>query len=71
MKPQHGGWSSQAKRRGEEYLACVDCGQPKHPRTLRQAEPEHEESFVAQLAVAFLLFAALYVLALVAAGVQA
>lgn len=28
MRGSHGGMAAQAKRRGEEYLACLTCGQP-------------------------------------------
>lgn len=42
MKKQHGGWASQAKRRREEYLGCVQCGMPTHPR--QQAYPEPVQS---------------------------
>ena len=35
---QHSGWATAAKRRGEQYIACSTCGQPRHPRLiLRQA----------------------------------
>ena len=37
----HGGWARAAYSRGESYLACTLCGQPKHPR--RQAGPREAE----------------------------
>jgi hypothetical protein len=33
---QHGGWAAAAKRRGESYLFCVECGS-RHPRTFQAA----------------------------------
>lgn len=69
MRGRHGGYAAQAQRRGEQYVGCNTCGQPRHPR--RQAEPHTEESFLAQLGVAFLLMASLYALLIVAAGATA
>lgn len=41
---QHSGWATAARRRGEEFLRCLTCGGPRHPRPRYQAEPiEHEE----------------------------
>ena len=37
---QHSGWSTQAKKRTEEYLGCTSCGMVRHPR--HQAEPYAE-----------------------------
>lgn len=35
---QHGGWSTAARRRGEQYAMCNTCGMARHPRlVLRQA----------------------------------
>ncbi len=35
---QHGGWATQARRRGEEYRMCNTCGGRSH-RPIYQAEP--------------------------------
>jgi hypothetical protein len=36
---RHGGLAAQAKRRNEEYLGCLTCGQP-HARYRPHVEPE-------------------------------
>ena len=32
---QHGGYATQARRRGEQYLFCSECGMRKHQRITR------------------------------------
>jgi hypothetical protein len=38
MRGRHGGQAAQAKRRGEEWVACLACGRPAHI-SIHQAEP--------------------------------
>lgn len=43
MRGRHGGQAAQAKRRGEEWLACLACGGPVHIR-IHQAEPYRDDT---------------------------
>lgn len=65
---QHGGWASQAQRRGEEYRACNTCGARAHPGSFRVVEEEQELNWAALVIGALgalFLFYALFVALLV------
>lgn len=62
---QHGGWASAAKRRGESYVFCNECGKtevrPRFQATPEISAPRREsvKDFVLALAVWGLVLAAL------------
>lgn len=59
MKKQHGGWATQAKRRQEEFVGCIECGMKEHPRfqaTELYREPVRESFWHLLGLVIFVLF---------------
>lgn len=56
MRPKHGGWATQAKRRGEEYVGCTVCGAPRHPRHHRVELEEPTSAWEILGLVLFVLF---------------
>ena len=62
MKRQHGGWATQAKRRREEFLGCIECGMTAHPRLQAYAEPVKQSWWqIAKLTVFVLLMYAVII----------
>lgn len=57
---QHGGWASQAQRRGEDYIGCCACG-IRHNRPQYQAWPEPKPETWVDFAKAFAVWALLIV----------
>lgn len=69
---KHGGYATQAQRRGEEWIACTDC--TTHSRDRLQPMQTSEESvfdFLRALVVFVLLMVAGYCLVLVGAAYAA
>lgn len=71
---QHSGWSTQARRRGEQFVMCLTCGQRQHPRPFQQAtpapQPETIVDFFKALAVMALLVVAFVTWLSIAAASQ-
>jgi predicted short-subunit dehydrogenase-like oxidoreductase (DUF2520 family) len=43
MPGRHGGYAAQAKRRDEEYVACLHCGQRSHRWQAELADADPDE----------------------------
>lgn len=64
---RHGGYASQAKRRGESFIRCLDC--TDHPRGYAPPEPETPGDFWRAFASFAVLIVSLYALVLAAGAV--
>lgn len=54
----HGGQAAQARRRGEEWIQCVDCTPHSPPRRrLMQAEPEPDDRMTPMRLLGLVIFA--------------
>lgn len=67
---RHGGYGRQAQRRGEQFVACLGCGQRAHVRIQPEPEDEKREGFLAPFLTLVLIGFAGYALILAVASME-